>query len=257
MIVKTESIVLNSFKYGETSKIVTLFTKDFGKIKVIAKGSRKTRNKFGSSLEPLSYCQVCFYRKPNTELYLLSDASHIIPLRKLQDSYNHLASGLIIAEAINITQDINEINTELFELSMESIKQLNELPEYPFSLTVYYLNRLTEIIGFAIDFQTFPKEIIASIPYSNGGIKTEKKVFFSIETGSFLVDKTEKNIFIFDRKTANNFYQAVNVPLNTSGKISIDKLSIVKIHDFFNMYISFHLEKKNAFKTMRLIKTIS
>jgi DNA repair protein RecO (recombination protein O) len=41
---KTNAIVIRSFNYGESDKIVTFFTKDFGKIKGIAKGARRSKN---------------------------------------------------------------------------------------------------------------------------------------------------------------------------------------------------------------------
>ena len=44
-IVKSEAFVLKSFRYGETSKIVILFTKNFGKINAIVKGARNFRSR--------------------------------------------------------------------------------------------------------------------------------------------------------------------------------------------------------------------
>ena len=41
LIVKTKAIVLRSWRMGETSKLVTLYTEDCGKVKVTAKGARK------------------------------------------------------------------------------------------------------------------------------------------------------------------------------------------------------------------------
>ncbi|MBP6673311.1 MAG: recombination protein O N-terminal domain-containing protein, partial [Bacteroidetes bacterium] len=52
MIVETEAVVLHTMDFRDTSKIVTLYSRKFGKIKVIAKGTRNQKtNKFGSSLE--------------------------------------------------------------------------------------------------------------------------------------------------------------------------------------------------------------
>ena len=61
MLYKTEGIVLKSMEYQEADKIVTIFTKDYGKITAIAKGVRKTKSKFGSSLEILTHSVFLFY----------------------------------------------------------------------------------------------------------------------------------------------------------------------------------------------------
>ncbi len=248
MIVKTEAIVLNSFKYGESSKIVTLYSKEYGKIKVIAKGSRKAKNKFGSALDPLSYCQISFYHKPTTELFLLSYAEHIVPLRKIQDSYHHLSAGLIIVEAINITQDINEINIELFNLLAESMVTLNEMPNSPFSLSTCFLIQLSEIIGFAIDFHSYG--------INTQGNQSNKKILFSMERGTFVNSAIEKNTFSFDAKAAEALYEISSSSISSAGEINIEISTIKQLHDFFNLYFSYHLDRKNSFKTMNLFKTI-
>jgi len=254
MIVKTEAIVLNSFKYGESSKIVTLYTKDYGKIKVVAKGARKSKNKFGSALDPLSYCQISFYHKPTTELFLLSDAEHIIPFRKIQDSLQHLSAGLIIIEAVNMTQDANEINNELFILLKETLKKLNDLPASPFSISSYLLIKLSELIGFAIDFKSFEE-----VCNSNGrtqDIKLNQKIFFSMESGSFIETNNSNELYCFDVKTADDLIRISETTLDEVGEINLDKKVIEQIHSFFNAYFSYHLERKSSFKTMNLFKSI-
>ena len=61
MIVKTEAIVLRGRKQGDTSKLATLYTRDFGKIDVIAKGAREQKSKFGGALEMFARSTVVLY----------------------------------------------------------------------------------------------------------------------------------------------------------------------------------------------------
>ncbi|MFZ2330595.1 MAG: DNA repair protein RecO, partial [Atribacterota bacterium] len=51
---RAEGIILKSIKLNEADKIVTIFSDDYGKIKAIAKGVRKTKSQFGSSMENLT-----------------------------------------------------------------------------------------------------------------------------------------------------------------------------------------------------------
>ena len=53
-LLTTEGIVLKVQPLGDTSRIVTLYTRDQGLRKVVAKGARKTPSRFGFALEPLS-----------------------------------------------------------------------------------------------------------------------------------------------------------------------------------------------------------
>ena len=49
-IVQTEALVVRSYRLGETSLIVSLFTRDFGLMRCVAKGARGPKSRFGASL---------------------------------------------------------------------------------------------------------------------------------------------------------------------------------------------------------------
>ncbi|MEO6696024.1 MAG: DNA repair protein RecO, partial [Ignavibacteria bacterium] len=71
-IVKTDAFVLKSFRYGDTSKIVTLFTEDFGKISAIVKGARNFKSKLCGVLESMNYINAIIYLKSSRELQLVT-----------------------------------------------------------------------------------------------------------------------------------------------------------------------------------------
>jgi len=73
-VVTTEAFVLRSYKLGEQDKIVVLFTRDRGKIRLVAKGARKLKNRFGAALEVLTHIRIIFHEKPNRELQILDRA---------------------------------------------------------------------------------------------------------------------------------------------------------------------------------------
>ena len=73
-VVTTEAFVLRSYKLAEQDKIVVLFTRDRGKIRVVAKGARKLKNRFGAALEVLTHLRIIFHEKPNRELQILDRA---------------------------------------------------------------------------------------------------------------------------------------------------------------------------------------
>ena len=58
---QTPAIVLRSTPYGESDQIVTLYTLDFGKMKGIAKGAKRSRKRFANTLGICSYIQVAFF----------------------------------------------------------------------------------------------------------------------------------------------------------------------------------------------------
>jgi len=67
-LVKTEGIVLQTRKYSETSKILTAFTKDQGRVSLLFKGGRKGTKKFPGGLETLNRVEMQYYQKGGREL---------------------------------------------------------------------------------------------------------------------------------------------------------------------------------------------
>jgi DNA repair protein RecO (recombination protein O) len=57
---QTPAVILRTTPFGESDQIVTLYTLEFGKIRGIAKGAKRSRKRFGARLEIGSYVQVAF-----------------------------------------------------------------------------------------------------------------------------------------------------------------------------------------------------
>jgi DNA repair protein RecO (recombination protein O) len=70
--VSTAAIVLSTFRYSETSKIVRLATRDYGVQSAIAKGALRPKSRFGAALQLLSEGQAQLHMKENRELHLLT-----------------------------------------------------------------------------------------------------------------------------------------------------------------------------------------
>ena len=73
MICHTDGLVLRGFRMSESSKVVVLFSRDYGKLRLVAKGARRPKSKFGASLEPMTWGRYVFYRQDNRELQILSE----------------------------------------------------------------------------------------------------------------------------------------------------------------------------------------
>ena len=122
MIVTTDSIVLRARKQGETSKIVTLYTLDYGKLNVIAKGAREIKSKFGGALEMFARTSAVFYKKErHDELYLLSKAEPIESNAKILQSLDSMEAATAIVELILRSMHDEEANPEIFALLADTL----------------------------------------------------------------------------------------------------------------------------------------
>jgi DNA repair protein RecO (recombination protein O) len=152
MIEKAEAIVLKTKKYGETSKIINLFTKEFGKLSVIAKGARSKNNRFGSSLEPLSHISIVFYNYENRDLQYITQGSLINFFHSIRNNPSKMMYALPVLEIINNVIHSDEQNEEFFELVINVIKALNESKDCFGNYLLYFELHLASQFGFHPNF---------------------------------------------------------------------------------------------------------
>lgn len=159
MVVTTDAIVLRSRKHGETSKIVTLYSKEFGKVDVIAKGARDIKSKFGGALEAFAESRIVFYKKEKAEasLYLLSKAEPIRSNAKLLESLDVIEAATAIAELLNRSMHDEEQNLSLYELTSRVFTAMSQGPEASAGpLLIFYYVSFAKLLGFAIQTDTLP-----------------------------------------------------------------------------------------------------
>jgi DNA repair protein RecO (recombination protein O) len=83
----TEAIILRSSPCGELDKLVVFFSRDKGLLRGRAKGARKFGNRFGSSLEPMSYVRVFYYEKERQDLVTISQGDLLESFLDLQNDF--------------------------------------------------------------------------------------------------------------------------------------------------------------------------
>ncbi len=123
---KTEAVVLRSIKWSETSRIVTLYTLEFGKIKVVAKGARRPKSQFGASLEPITHSAAVFYRKEGRDLHTLSQCDSIAAFPKLKSDLSTLTYASAVCELMDRLITGEDPNRPLFRALVETLGGIEE-----------------------------------------------------------------------------------------------------------------------------------
>jgi len=82
---KTNAVILGGRRFGDSSKIISAYTSEFGKVHLLAKGALAPKSKFLSALETFSESELIFYHKTTTELHLLSQATLLKSHLRLAD----------------------------------------------------------------------------------------------------------------------------------------------------------------------------
>lgn len=118
---KTDAIVLRTVDFSETSLVVTLFTRDFGKIGALAKGGRRLKGPFDSALDVLALCRIVFLHKSSEALDLLTEAKLLRRFRPAGRDLLGLYAGYYVAELLGELTDDCDPHPRLFDLAEETL----------------------------------------------------------------------------------------------------------------------------------------
>src|SRR5262245_56220494 len=148
-IVTTEGVVLKTHALGDTSRIVTAYTRDHGLRKFVAKGARKTPSRFGFALEPLSRSRFVFYLKPDRDLQLLSAADTLKPTGSRIGDLTRLAHAQAATELIDPLVWGEEPHAELVDLLAATLVAATQAPIAALpALTIAFDLQVASLLGY-------------------------------------------------------------------------------------------------------------
>lgn len=144
---KTEAIVLRSRDWSKSSKIVTFYTRLFGKVRGVAKGARRAKNKFGGSLEPFSALTLIFYEKEGRGLQIISECTLNESFQEIRENLSRMAYASYLAELVDRGVKGKEETEGLFQLLFTSFRLLKEGTELTLVARAFELH-LLRILGY-------------------------------------------------------------------------------------------------------------
>jgi DNA repair protein RecO (recombination protein O) len=121
---KANAIVIRAVDFSESSLVVTLFTREFGKIGALAKGAKRLKSPFESALDLLALCRIVFLHKTSDALDLLTEAKLLRRFRLQGIDLLNLYAGYYVAELLGELTDENDPHPELFDLADETLAAL-------------------------------------------------------------------------------------------------------------------------------------
>jgi DNA repair protein RecO (recombination protein O) len=123
MVHQVEAVVLRTWPIHEADQIVSLFTRDYGKIKGVAKAAARSRRRFGGALEPMTHVRAHYAERPSQELVRL-DSFDILhsPLAEPVD-YPRAAALAFFAEVLEQTLPDHDPHDVVFRLLLSVLEQ--------------------------------------------------------------------------------------------------------------------------------------
>ena len=125
---KATALVLRTTDFSETSRIATLWTREFGKVRVLAKGGRRLKSNFESALDLLTVCSIVLLRKSSGGLDLLTEARVVKRFPHLRTDLTALYAGYYIAELLSGWTEDYDPHPVLFDEALDALETLGASP---------------------------------------------------------------------------------------------------------------------------------
>ncbi len=143
----TEAIILDSFDYGESDRILAFCTKEFGKVKGIAKGARRSRKRFVGRLEPGSCIRLFFHYNEKSALVRVDDAALINGFDALRGDVESFATACYLLELTGAFTRPGLSMPEVFSLLFDFLSLMDRGGDGSI-LSRFFEVKLLSILGF-------------------------------------------------------------------------------------------------------------
>jgi DNA repair protein RecO (recombination protein O) len=247
----TNAIVIRSLNYGESDKITTFFTKDFGKLKGIAKGARRSRKRFQNALGLFSHLRLFFFDKEGLGLVRAESCDILHSFPKIKEDLKKILYGNYYLELMNEMAGEREGNPEAFELLLSSLSNLEELDLQEEQLRIFEI-RMLSLFGYRPNMRRCN---LCQKDWED--LKEPPAVFFSLERGALICEtcsKMRNNLIPISLGTARLVEKISQVELPKISRLRFTLQALSESQELLPKFISYQLGKE--LKSLKAIKDI-
>lgn len=190
---KTPAIVIKSIDYKEADKIITFFTKNFGKIAVISRGVRKSKRGKSASVDLFTYSDIVIYEKEKNKLCTLSQVEIVESFYSLLQDFNKISCLLFIIQFLDQLLVENIPSILLFELTINTLNLVKKNNKSLKNFIYAFVLKALKYLGYTLNLNNCVK--------CNAKV-SKSTVSFSIKLGGILCDNCqEKESFMVSKGT--------------------------------------------------------
>jgi DNA repair protein RecO (recombination protein O) len=246
---KTNAIVIGSIHYGESDKIVTFFTEDFGKIKGIAKGARRSKKRFQNALGLFSYIRLIFFDREGMGLVRAEGCDLLNAFPKIREDLKKIYYGNYYLELVNEMAGERETNREAFDLLLSFLSNLEEGEPEEEGLRMFEI-RMLSLFGYRPHMKGCG---VCKKDWEN--LKAFSAVSFSLEKGTLVCEDCSKgstHLIPLSVGTARLIEQISKLELGKIHRLKFTPQALSESRELLPKFIAYQLGKE-----LRSLKAIN
>lgn len=145
MYLRTEGVILKRKNFGEADRILTIFTRDFGKVSCLAKGVRRPRSKKAGHLELGNWCKVFLAKGKNLDLLTEVELKRAFGISHFTEQKANRIYHIL--ELVNSLTPEHQKNRKVFVLLVQFLKKAEKEEDFNLVSSVFKIKLLSEL-GF-------------------------------------------------------------------------------------------------------------
>lgn len=236
-IYRTEGVILRRQDLGEADRLTTIYTREFGKLRLVAKGVRRPGSRKSGHLEPFTRAALLIARGRGLDIITQADALEDFPA--LQADLHRLGHASYLVELVDrFSVEEGEGNPALYQLLLRSLKRLTDPALNAGAVILFFQLRLLDIAGYRPDF--------FQCVHCGSDVKPENQ-FYSFQFGGVICQEGSRGIH--ELQSLNlpalkvlRFYQRNS--FSQASKPGVSDSVSVEIRDLMDGYLTYILERR-------------
>jgi len=251
-IFRTKAIVTRSLHYGESDKIVTFFTQDFGKVKGIAKGARRSKKRFQNALDLFSHLQLIFFDREGMGLVRVEGCDIQNSFPKIREHLRKIFYGDYFLELVNEMAGEREAHPEAFHLLLSFLMDLEKVEPQEDRLRMFEI-RMLSVFGY--------RPNMSRCGFCRRGwedLKEVPLVFFSLEKGALVCEgcsRSWNNLIPLSLGTARLIEKVSQMDLTKIHRLKFTSQALCESREVLPKFITYQLGKE--LKSLKCLKGLT
>jgi DNA repair protein RecO (recombination protein O) len=142
---RTPAVILKRMDLGEADRIVTLFSRDEGKVRAVAKGVRRTTSRSAGHLEPFTLSDVLL--AVGRDLDIVSQADTLDAFREIRENLDLTTHAFYLTELVDLLTEDRSENRAVYDILVDGLRSLRHHTDSRFVLVTFHL-RLLDALGY-------------------------------------------------------------------------------------------------------------
>lgn len=246
---ETNAIVTRSLNYGESDKIVTFFSKDFGKIRGIAKGARRSRKRFQNALGLFSHIRLIFFDREGVGLVRAESGDILDTFPRIRENLTKIYYGNYFLELVNEMAGEREANPEAFHLLLSFLMGLEEGEPEEERLRMFEI-RMLSLFGYRPSLRRCD---VCKKDWEE--LRGALHLFFSSEKGAMVCEGCSKmlnRLIPLSLGTARLIEQISQIDLSKIHRLKFTPQALTESRELLSKFITYQLGKE--LKSLKAIK---